>query len=227
MGTLAFWSNALLAAGFGLQVVLMLLLYKLRRLREMWTFGALILFYAIRAAVLFELLHHVSRESYRELFSGLSWMDLGLQIMLAVELTLVASRTMKRSWLVVLPIFTGMILLALAIAAGTAVVLPTRSPVPADRGTIFTGVLFVELLAWLLSVEVRGWPRSVSMGMAVVGLAGTVTECAKSVTAAHRDSHAFVVWAYGNASMYVAVLAYWSVQCVRIGRSVGARESKG
>ena len=155
-------------------------------------------------------------EAYGKLYNGLSLADFVLQTSLAGELLL---RSMPRgrrllTGAAALFVATGMTLLS-------TVLLPARSPVPADRATIFTGLLFVTLFGVAVVHRSRGWMRSVVMGLAAVGLSGALAECGKSVAAFHRNGHAYVAWSYGNASVYLTVLACWIFASSRRGREAG------
>lgn len=211
MVTLAMWSGAILGLGFVLQVTLLVLLARRRLAAEVWVFTGLLLFYAVRSVALYGLMRPLPRETYGELYSGLSLADFVLQLSLAAELLASAVRSTRNRLLG----GAAMLATAAGITKGLAALLPARSPVPADRGTIFTGVLFALLFGVAARVRLRTWPRAVVTGLAVVGVAGTIAECGKSVAAYHRDGHAYVAWSYGGGAVYVLVLLYWIFNALR------------
>ena len=139
MTHLAFWSNAVLALSFGLQLTLFILLVRKRLLAETRVFASLLLFYATRTVVLFVLGRHVSHEVYMNSYTVLALVDLLLQMMLALELATVAACAEHRGKLSSTLIFLGMMLLAFGVTATAGALLPARSPAPADRGVLFTG----------------------------------------------------------------------------------------
>ncbi len=209
MGTLSTWSSAIVWVGAVLQTGLLLLLVRRKRVAEVPVFATLSLFYVARSVLLPAMVRHVPRPAYNELYSGLSLVDFVLQIALAGELL---RGIVKRRRLLV---GVASLLAAAAVTAGLILLLPSRSSVPADRGTIFTGVLFAILFSIAVRTRLRGWLGSVAAGMALIGVSETIAACGKSVAAFHHDGRTFLIWSYGNAAVYLLTLGYWIVASTR------------
>jgi len=195
--------------GLVLQLVLLFLLFTRRMASQLWLFTVLLCFYAIRSILLFTLFTHLSRAAYASLYTGLSLLDLLLQIAVAIELARVILRFGAKSLLpraLLVPIF---FLLSAALTVIVAVVLPAHSQIPVDRGTIFTGFLFVQLFAWSLTVRLSRWRQSVLAGLAGIGAAGILSQAARSLAAFHHNAHAFLLWSYFNAGAYLLVVLLW------------------
>lgn len=178
--------------------------------------SALLFFYIVRSNLLFLLFHHISRTTYATFYSDLSLLDTILQIALAVELSLTILRSGSKSPLPRSLLISLLLLLAAVFTGVLAAVLPAHSPVPADRGILFTGFLFLLLFAWSLFVKLTPWRRSVLIGLAVIGGSGILSQSAKALAALHHDAHLFSLWSYGSAGAYLIVLLFW-VSCCRPG----------
>ncbi len=176
-------------------------------------FSALLFFYIVRSSLLFGLFHHASRTTYATFYSDLSLLDIILQIALAVELSLAILRCGSKSLLPRGLLIPLLFLLAAASTGALAAVLPAHSPVPADRGILFTGLLFLLLLAWSLSARLTPWRRSVLIGLAAISGSGILSQSAKAIAAAHHNAHLFSLWSYGNAGAYLIVLLFWVLRC--------------
>jgi hypothetical protein len=205
--------TTLLAIGLALQIRLLFLLFSRRMPSQVILFPVLLFFYVLRSSLLFGLFHHISRTAYATVYSGLSLLDILLQIAVAIELSLTILRSGSKSLLSrSLPI-PLIFLLAAAFALALAAVLPSHSPVPADRGVLFTGFLFLLLLAWSFSVRLTPWRRSVLIGLAAIGGSGILSQSAKAIAASHHNAHLFSLWSYGNAGAYLTVLLFWVFCC--------------
>ncbi len=175
--------------------------------------SALLFFYIVRSSLLFGLFHHISRTTYATFYSDLSLLDIILQIALAVELSLAILRCGSKSRLPRGLLITLLLLLAAVFTGALAAVLPAHSPVPADRGILFAGFLFLLLFAWSLFVKLTPWRRSVLIGLAVIGGSSILSQSAKCLASLHHDAHLFSLWSYGNAGAYLIVLLFWVLRC--------------
>jgi len=202
-----------LVTGLALQVCLLFLLFRRRMASQVALFSALLLFYTARSSLLFGLFHHISPTAYATLYSWLSLLDIMLQIAVVVELALAILRSGSKSLLPRSLLIPLCFLLAAAFTGALTAVLPAHSPVPADRGILFTGFLFLLLLAWSLSVPLTLWRRSVLIGLAAIGGSGILSQSAKAIAARHHNTHLFSLWAYGNAAAYLIVLFFWVLRC--------------
>jgi hypothetical protein len=205
--------TTLLVIGLALQIWLLFLLFSRRLASHVVLFSPLLFFYIIRSSLLFGLFHFISRTAYATLYNGLSLLDIMLQIAVAVELSLTILRSGSKSLLPRGLLIPFVFLLAAAFTAALAAVLPAHSPFPADRGTLFTGFLFLVLLAWSLSVQLTPWRRSVLIGFAAIGGSSVLSQSAKAIAASHHNAHLFTLWSYGNVGAYLIVLLFWVLNC--------------
>jgi hypothetical protein len=202
-----------LVIGLALQICLLLLLFRRRMASQVVLLTTLLFFYIVRSSLLFGLSHHISRTAIETLFSWLSLLDIMLQIALAVELSLAILRSGSKSLLRRSLLIPLCFLLAGALTTALTAVLPAQSPVPADRGILFTGFLFLLLLAGSTSVRLTLWRRSVLIGFAAIGGSGILSQSAKAIAASHHDAHLFSLWSYGSAGVYLIVLLFWMLCC--------------
>lgn len=203
----------LLVISLALEIWLLFLLFRRRMTSQVVLLSTLLFFYIVRSSLLFWLPHHISRTAAATLDSWSSLLDIMLQIALAVELSLAILRSGSKSLLprgLLIPLF---FLLAAAFTGALAAVLPAHSPFPADRGTLFTGFLFLLLLVWSFFVRLTPWRRSVLIGLAAIGASGILSQSARAIAALHHNAHPFSLWAYGNAEVYLIVLLFWVLCC--------------
>ena len=210
---MAIAQTALLVIALALQVWLLYLLFRRRMASQVVMLSSLLFFYMVRSTLLFGLSHHISRTAFETLYSWLSLLDIMLQIAVAVELSLAILRSGSKSLLPRGLLIPFCFLLAAAFTRALTAVLPTYSPVPADRGILFTGFLFLLLLAWSLSVRLTPWRRSVLIGFAAIGGSGILSQSAKAIAALHRNAHLFSFWSYENAGVYLIALIFWVLCC--------------
>ena len=210
---MAIAQTALLVIALVLQAWLLFLLFRRRMASQVVLLSALLLFYILRSSLLFGLSHHISRTASETLYNWLSLLDIMLQIALAVELSLAVLRSGSKSLLRRSLLIPLLFLLAAAFSSALTAVLPAYSPVPADGGVLFTGFLFLLLLAWSLSVRLTLWRRSVLIGFAAIGGSGILSQSAKAIAALHHNAHLFSFWSYENAGVYLIVLLFWVLRC--------------
>ena len=203
----------LLALGLILQIFLLTLLFRRRMASQVILLTVLLFFYVARSGLLFTLFHHIARSSYANLYSELSLLDLVLQIAVGVELCWHILRSSAKPLLPRALLILIFFLAAAALTGALAAVLPMRTPAPADRGTLFTGFLFLLLFAWSRAVQLAFWRRSVLSGLAVIGIAGVLSQSGKTMAAWRHNAHLFSLWSYGNAGVYLIVLLFWIFRC--------------
>jgi hypothetical protein len=200
------------AAGLILQLVLSVALFVRGIARRFPVFASLIVFYVVRSVLLFALFSFVTRDAYAQLYDILSWTDLLLQILLALEIALAILRE-SGGWDSVSPrrAAIGMVLafIACAVALGVAALLPAPGRVPVDRGAAFAAVLMLFLLAWAISLRLSGTPRRIVEGFALYGVAGVAIGLERSYAALYRNAAAYAAGSYAQAGIYMAVVMYW------------------
>lgn len=204
---------SLLTASLVLQVALLILLFARRMVSQLRLFAVLLGFYAIRSVLLVVLFPWVSPGSYVQTYTVLSAVDVLLQIALVVEFSLLIVRSGARPYLTRALVSPAIFLMAALLASGIAALLPAHTRAPADRAGIFTGLLFLGLLVWSLSVRLVRWQRSALAGLAVIGAGGIPTQVGRNLAAIHQNAHAYRLWSYSNAAVYLLTLVVWIAQC--------------
>ncbi len=216
---------AFLAASLILQLLLLGLLVTRRIWSQLRLFTVLLCFYAIRSVFLVVLFPWVLPGTYVQIYTVLSAVDVLLQIALAIEFSLVIVRVGERPYLPRALMIPAIFLVAAVLASGIAALLPAHSRAPADRAGIFTGLLFLGIFLWSLGVRLPRWQRSVLRGLAGIGAAGILTQVGRNIAAIHQDAHAYRVWSYSNAVVYLVVLVVWIAQCRYAASSMVTRDS--
>jgi hypothetical protein len=207
-------NHFLWAAGLILQLVLSVTLFLRGTARRFPVFASLIVFYIARSVLLFALFGFVARDTYAQLYEMLSWTDLLLQILLALEIGLAILRR-SGGWDSVSPrraaIATVLVFIACSAALGVAALLPAPGRIPVDRGAAFTAVLMLFLLAWVISIRLAGTPRRIVEGFAVYGAAGVAIGLERGYAALYRNAAAYAAGSYAQAGIYMAVVVYWLI----------------
>jgi hypothetical protein len=197
------------AAGLALQLVLAGLLFVRGVARRFPFFTLLVIFYILRSVALFSLFGWMARSAYSQLYDLLSFADLCLQVLLAGEISYAILKTTGgwtwRRMAKLIPLAV----LALTLAGGSAALLPTPGRVPVDRGTAFTAVLMLVVLAWAVFTRMQGAPRRIVEGFALYGVAGIVIGLERSYAALYRNAAAFAAGSYAQAGVYLAVVVFW------------------
>jgi hypothetical protein len=199
-------------AGLALQLLLAGVLFVRGVARRFPVFTVLIGFYIVRSILLMTVFGYLARGAYRQLYDILSWIDLLLEILLAAELAAAILRHAGGWNSISAPraaIGAVLVLMACALAAVSAALLPTPGRVPIDRGGAFSAVLMLVLLAWAVVTRVRGAPRRIVEGFAVYGAAGIAIGLERSYAALYRNGAAFAAGSYAQAGVYLAIVVYW------------------
>jgi hypothetical protein len=203
----------LLAASIVLQLLLLTLLFTRRMASHLRLFTILLCFYVFRSVFLALLFPWISPGSYVQTYTLFSALDVLLQTALAIEFSLLVLRLGERPYLPRAFLIPAIFLSAAAFAAGIAALLPPHSRSPADRGSIFTSLLFIELLLWSFSVRLPRWQRSALTGLAGIGAAAILTQLGRSLAAIHQNTQAYRLWSYSNAAVYLITLLIWIALC--------------
>jgi hypothetical protein len=213
---------ALWAGSLALQCILLAILIFRRRALRLPVFTLLIAFYVLRSVALFVLKGHLAPLSFSQLYEGLSVVDTLLQLTVAGEIALKAARQYgdaERARL------SRVLLLALAgvlIAVFATALLPSRGPVPIDRGSVL--VAFLMLLLWLwMAVDRRGGPvRRVVDGFAAYSVAAIVSNVVHNQAGLHRNERIFRDASWAQSVVYVLVVAFWCLALRCAGSTVAA-----
>ena len=211
-----FTNGLLLSITFIASMTLLAMMQRRRLIRRLSLFFVLLLFYIFRSALLIVAVRIFARPAYIQLASILSLLDLGLQLALAYSLT--RSLTQLRlspqgsatPRLRDSPLF--LFAVALLVAGGLTLVLvsafPIDSPVPLDRGIIFTALVFL-LLFFVRNRNANAPEARLLIGFCVVGAANILAQYGRTVAAVQHEPRLFLAWAYGNIAVWVCVLVFW------------------
>ncbi len=196
-------------AGLVLQSFLLVALFVRRVAPRLPVFTVLLSFYVVRSVLLYSLSGHLAAEDYGTLYNALSLADFLLQIVLAGELAWCvlrgANRGSRPGWTK-----TGiLILIALAIAAGSASQVSVPGRYPPDRGTVFVAILMFFLVLWMIAAKVSGPPRRVAEGFAFYGAMGTLAGIERAYAALARNAGAFSAWSYLSTATWLVVVLFW------------------
>ena len=206
--TLMLWT-----LGIVLHLSLLAALLLRHLMRRFPAFTGLIVFYLVRSLLLFLLAGHVAPPVYATIYSGLSWMDLLLQVVVAWELSgaLRSPAQMQAGprWLRRAAIFAGCVLLAAAVSWSLSSIVPASPRAPMDRGVVFAGMLMLAVAA----ISLRRWsmPAAVGLmaGFCLLSLTSILCQVERTLAAFHRDAAAFQSWSYPVPLVYLMVVGLW------------------
>ncbi|MGB0013629.1 MAG: hypothetical protein WBQ03_18620 [Candidatus Sulfotelmatobacter sp.] len=195
--------------GFVLQCVLAYVVFRRGAARRFPVFALLIIFYPVRAALLFGLTAHVHSNLASSLFGVLSFADDLLQLMVAVELALHLIRVMGG--------LTGFRALVFLLAAGAASVCTwiTHLLVPhrisAGRLQLFAWFVLVALFCAVVKGSTSSNLTRISAGFAVFSLMQLSALAGRTLAFLHRDAGQYVAWSYVPGVGYLAVVIFWLI----------------
>lgn len=206
----------LFSATFIASVILLVAMQRRKLVRRLSLFVALMLFYIVRAVILLAGAKLFDRAEYLQVASLMSLFDFALQLALAYLLTRrltqsriagrdLAGRRLRDSALL---LFAVGLLIAGTLTMLLVSVLPGYSPVPLDRGIVFSGLLFLLLLL-VPKRSLSTAERRLLRGFCIVSAANILSECGRTLAAAQHDARLFLGWAYANSIVWVAVLVFW------------------
>lgn len=197
--------------GFGGQAALCALLLRRRIAAQLPLFTFLVAFYCVRSFLLLAISRGVSADNYRAWAETLSLLDLVLQVSVAFELGFSLRSPLGGSRLARAVPLAASLALAASLTWVAASLAPARSPAPADRGVVFTGLLFGLMFLWSLWRQDARAARIVLTGLAVTGTVNVLSQIEKSWAAVHRDAGVFTFWSYTGACAYLAALSFWLI----------------
>lgn len=206
----------LLIVTFIASVTLLTLMQRRKLMRRLYLFVALMLLYIVRAAVLLIGVKLFNPTAYFQVASVLSLFDLVFQLTLAFWLArrltqpqfgvrAVTGRRIRNSAGI---LFVAGLLIAAALTTLLVFLLPSYSPVPLDRGIVFTGLVFLFLLVALERSENTVEGRLL-LGFCIVSAANILSQCGRMLAAAQHNPRLFLICAYANTLVWVGVLLFW------------------
>jgi len=200
-------NNSLFMAGLVLQAGLLALAFLRGISRKIPSFTLLLVFYPMRALVLFVLPRVIGPSDFGVAYRELSLFGLLLQLIVAAEIDWRLWRVLgaARWGLLLVPVVAWMGALALWAA------LPARTPLPVDRVQMFCSMVMILLCGFALAGHADLLLRRVIAGLAVFGVVDLVATAGKSIAALHRNAASFTVWSYVDAGAYLLVVLFWMV----------------
>jgi hypothetical protein len=200
-------NNSLFLAGLVLQAGLLALVFLRGIARKIPSFTLLLLFYPMRALVLFVLPRLIGPSDFGVAYRELSLFGLLLQLIVAAEIAWRLWRVLgaTRWGLLLVPVIAWVGALALWAA------LPARAPLPVDRVQMFCSMVMILLCGFALAGHADLLLRRVIAGLAVFGVVDLIATAGKSLAAMHRDATGFAVWSYADAGCYLLVVLFWMV----------------
>ncbi|MGA7342581.1 MAG: hypothetical protein WBE72_09505 [Terracidiphilus sp.] len=214
-------ANRLLwATGLALQCALVLEAFRRGVARKFPFFAGLILFYPLRAAMLFALAGRMDSGAYDSLFNALALLEFPLQALVAGELALRLLRDgggwVRRRVVVLLLLFAASCGLAwLALGA-----LPERQL--ADRVQVLMGLAMLALFAAALRSSRSRNLTFILGGFATFAAIQLAALAGKAHAITRHDAGAYVGWSYAPACGYLVVVVFWLVLLKRETRTTEA-----
>jgi len=217
------WNNWLWGSGLALQLVLVGLLVRSGTVRRLPLFTSLIGFYVLRSVLLFGAFGHVRREAYSMSYEALSFLDLGLQVLVAWELfcggrSNANARVEMQPWagskLGRVAVFLALFVLSAGLAWGISLWIRANPRSPVDRGVLLSSILMLAVAAACLPRRGYGTfvpVRRVLEGFSVLAMTSIAAQIGRTVTAEQRQAELYTRWSYLASIAYLGVLAIWIV----------------
>jgi hypothetical protein len=210
---------ALWAAGFTVQILLLLVLAVRRHARTFPAFTTLMAANVLNTIVLYEVGLHGSKHTYFVAYFAFAVLDLFLQLAVTYELarrvfcpTGTWARDIRNGFLV-------LVLLSLAVALGLACLpSPPEKTVLGmllDRGNLFSSALQCELFVGMIAFSSTAnlpWNTHVAriaQGLGFYSLIGLLTEAGHNILT--RNTRDFQSLTYFRMSIYLLCVSYWIV----------------
>lgn len=202
-------NTTILTFGFVLQFVLVYVVFRRGVARRFPIFASLLVFQPVRAALLFGLSGHIDRSLASSLYRVSSFLDVVLQIMVAVELALHLIRDMG-GWTRLRALLCLVLLGAASVFTWITVVLvPNR--IFNDRLQLFVWFILLALFGVALKGSRSPNLTRISAGFSVFSLMQFSTLAGRTVAFLHRDAGQFVAWFYVPAAGYLAIVVFWLI----------------
>ena len=202
-------NNSLWTLSLILQIALVIAIFARHIARRVPCFTALLIFYPLRALLLFILFDHLTPANYATFYATLSYIDLVLQSIVAIEIALHLIREQGG----ITPIRTTLLFLLLASAAGATLLvlaqLPAHAPIPPDRVQTFLSFLMLALFVWTIITSRSAILRPITLGLALYASVSLFAQTGRIIAALHRDAEAYARWSYISAATYLIVVCLW------------------
>lgn len=200
-------NTTILTLGLVLQCALAYVVFRRGVARRFPFFAALLVFQPARSALLFGLSGHIDSSLASSLYAVLSFIDVALQIMVAVELLLRLIRGLG-GW----TRLRALLCLALLCAAsvftwGALALVPHR--VFNNRLQLFAWFVLLALFGAVFRGSKSPNLTRISAGFSVFSLMQFLALAGRSVAFLHRDQGQYLAWSYLPAVGYLAVVIFW------------------
>ncbi|HEY6377034.1 MAG TPA: hypothetical protein VIX90_16055 [Edaphobacter sp.] len=198
------WAVSLL-----LQATLFISLFSRRIAGYTPFFANLVAFYFVRSLLFLLLLGHISASSYSRLYSFFLWIELLVQLCVAVDLTRWLVRT-HGGW-IRSNIITPIVMVAVsAISAYLIAELTPHGEVPIDRGTVFFSFYMVFFWLWTFTFHEHVSNGLVlTQGFAIYGLINIVSNIGRVRAAFYDHPARYGAWTSVLAGAYLVVVLFW------------------
>jgi hypothetical protein len=198
---------SVLTAGTGLELALLLFMFRRGVARLYPIFASLIVFYIARSLALFFLFGHMSTENYMDLNNVLSWVDLCIQLLVVCEISFRLLRERRKGSGGQPALFA-----ATLVAVVTAIVVAGgvfRPGMHTDRSTAVVALLMLFLGLWTVFAHFGGVPRYLALGFAAFGLLSVGADLVRREASLHRNASLWMVGSWLAPGAWVAVLIFW------------------
>ena len=228
-----FINGLLLSVTFLASMSLLAVLQRRGLIKRLPLFVVLLVFYILRSAVLIIGAKFFDRATYIQVASLMSLLDLGLQLALAYSLTrsLVQLRlnaegpTTFRLRDSSFFLFAAAVLVAGGLTLALVSALPIYSPVPLDRGIVFSALVFL-LLLFVRNRNANAPEDHLLIGFCVVSAVNILAQYGRTMAAVQHDPRLFLAWAYGDITVWVCVLLFWILRLQSMTRLPARKEGR-
>jgi hypothetical protein len=194
---------------FVLQCALVFVVFRRGVARRFPVFGSMLVFYPVRAALLFGLSGHIRSGVAGPLYEVLSFADVALQLAVAVELALRLIRGLG-GWTRFRAVICFLLLGAASVFTWIVLVLaPSR--ISTGRLQIFAWFAMLVLFGAVLKDAKSANLRRISAGFASFSVMQLAALAGRTVAVLHRNGGRYVAWSYFPAVGYLAVVIFWII----------------
>lgn len=196
------WTLALV-----LQCALVYVVFRRGVARRFPGFAALLVFYPVRAALLFGLSGHIRSSVAGPLYEIFSFADVALQLMVAAELVVYLVRGVG-GWTRFRAVICFLLLGAASVFTWIVLVLaPSR--ISTGRLQIFAWFAMLVLFGAVLKGAKSANLTRISAGFAAFSVMQLTALAGRTVAMLHRDAGGYVAWSYVPAFGYLAIVIFW------------------
>lgn len=197
------------AVSLGLQLLMLMMLFRRRLARVVPVFSGLIAFYVLRSAVLYILSFTADPGDLRNTYDVLATIDLVLQIALFIEIVLRSPAWSREGARPGWGVTAIQLLVQGVIAGGVTYFMPENTRVQVDRGVVFVAVLMILQLGWMVWRRVSGVPLAICAGFALYGTVATAAVYVQNLAVENRGTVVFAVAAYAKGLVYIGIVVFW------------------